>query len=57
MVGVGDGDGDGELASDQCGCNVRVAWLVGPVTYELDHPSLLRREQRSNDPSTGPGLL
>jgi len=57
MVGVGDGDGDGELASDQSGCNVRVAWLVGPVTYELDHPSLLRREQRSNDPSTGPGLL
>jgi len=27
-----------ELASDQCGCNVRVVWLVGPVTYELDHP-------------------
>ena len=52
MVGVGDG----ELASDQSGCNVRVAWLVGPVTYELDHPSL-RREQRSHDPSTGPGLI
>jgi hypothetical protein len=37
---VGLDDGDVELASHRCGCNVRVVWLMvmGPLTYELDHP-------------------